>query len=89
MDGRGSLSEDPAFKKLADYFKANGDKVNISDLFAADPDRFSKFRYTIMMTLVKVTALRAAVGLAVTLSATLSAVFGTNGLTLGVFSASL
>ena len=44
MDGRGKLTEDPAYLKLKEYFDKNGDKINIAKLFAGDADRFKKFR---------------------------------------------
>jgi hypothetical protein len=44
MDGRGGLTQDPAFLKLKDYFDTNGKSINIANLFSADPQRFSTFR---------------------------------------------
>ncbi len=44
MDGRGPLTGDEAYKKLQDYYNKNGAGINIANLFASDPDRFSKFR---------------------------------------------
>ena len=44
MDGRGALTQDPAFKKLKEYFDKNGGSINIVKMFQDDPDRFQKFR---------------------------------------------
>lgn len=44
MDGRGALTQDPAFIKLKEYFDKNGTAINIANLFAADNDRFKNFR---------------------------------------------
>jgi len=43
MDGRGALSEDPAFQKLKALHAKKGNSINIANLFAADPKRFEKF----------------------------------------------
>jgi len=43
MDGRGALTQDPAFKKLKEYFDKNGGSINIVKMFQDDPDRFQKF----------------------------------------------
>merc|ERR1712002_299715 len=43
MDGRGALSEDPAFQKLKALHAKKGNSINIANLFAADPERFEKF----------------------------------------------
>ncbi|XP_013777447.1 glucose-6-phosphate isomerase [Limulus polyphemus] len=37
------LRDDPAFKKLQDYYDRNGSKINMLQLFNEDPDRFKKF----------------------------------------------
>ena len=44
MDGRGGLTQDPAFQKLKEFHEKNGDSINIANLFSADPERFEKFR---------------------------------------------
>ena len=44
MDGRGALSEDPAFQKLKALHAEKGNSINIANLFAADPERFEKFQ---------------------------------------------
>ena len=49
MDGKGSLSDDVAFKALQDYYNKNGDKLNIPQMFKEDADRFQKFRYVMML----------------------------------------
>ncbi|KAL0861305.1 hypothetical protein ABMA27_008864 [Loxostege sticticalis] len=38
-----SLRKDPAFQKLQEHFNANGEKLNISQLFQQDAGRFDKF----------------------------------------------
>lgn len=38
------LTKDPVWQKLLEYFTANGQKINIADLFKADPKRFDKYR---------------------------------------------
>merc|ERR1739838_763075 len=43
MDGRGGLTQDPAFQKLKEFHEKNGDSINIANLFSADPERFEKF----------------------------------------------
>merc|ERR1711936_984187 len=43
MDGRGALSEDPAFQKLKALHAKKGNSINIANLFAADPERIEKF----------------------------------------------
>jgi len=43
MDGRGALTQDPAFQKLKEFHEKNGDSINIANLFSADPERFEKF----------------------------------------------
>ena len=48
MDGRGALSEDPAFLKLKELHAKKGDSINIANLFSSDPERFEKFRYVII-----------------------------------------
>ncbi len=45
MDGRGPLSEDPAYQKLQAYFDQNGASINIAKMFEADSERFKTFRY--------------------------------------------
>ncbi|XP_033254743.1 glucose-6-phosphate isomerase-like [Drosophila miranda] len=37
------LNEEPAFKKLQEYYDANHNQIVIKDLFVNDPKRFSKF----------------------------------------------
>ena len=44
MEGRGPLTSDEAYKALQAYFDSNGNKIDINDSFAKDPDRFNKFR---------------------------------------------
>lgn len=39
------LTTESVYKKLQDYHKENGDKINIKQLFDKDPERFNKFRY--------------------------------------------
>ncbi|KAL7303986.1 hypothetical protein TKK_0003641 [Trichogramma kaykai] len=42
MESKPKLCEEPTWKKLQDYFNANGAKINISKLFQEDPARFDK-----------------------------------------------
>jgi glucose-6-phosphate isomerase len=37
------LTAEPTYKALLDYFNTNGKKLNMSEMFKSDPDRFSKF----------------------------------------------
>lgn len=39
-----ALTNDPNYKKLAEWFKANAGSLNMRKLFEADKDRFIKFR---------------------------------------------
>lgn len=39
-----ALINDPNYKKLDEWFKANGGSLKMRDMFDADKDRFSKFR---------------------------------------------
>lgn len=39
-----ALTNDPNYKKLDEWFKANGSSLKMRDMFDADKDRFSKFR---------------------------------------------
>ncbi|CAM2101066.1 glucose-6-phosphate isomerase [Caretta caretta] len=41
------LSSDPAFRKLAEWYKANATKLVLRQLFEADKDRFQKFSVTL------------------------------------------
>lgn len=43
--GLGDLSQDPVYTKLVAYWKENGSKLDMRDLFKNDPERFKKFRY--------------------------------------------
>ena len=45
MDGKGPLRADGAFQKVQEAFDKGGKDLNIPALFAADADRFGKFRY--------------------------------------------
>lgn len=40
-----ALTNDPNYKKLDEWFKANGGSLKMRDMFDADKDRFSKFRF--------------------------------------------
>ena len=44
MDGRGPLTQDPAYLKLKEHFDEKGASINIAKLFADDADRFAKFK---------------------------------------------
>lgn len=39
-----SLTTEPSWQKLQEYFNANGNKINIKQLFESDAGRFNKFR---------------------------------------------
>lgn len=39
------LTTEAVYKKLQEYYQANGEKLNIKELFAQDAERFNKFRY--------------------------------------------
>ncbi|CAH2097532.1 unnamed protein product [Euphydryas editha] len=43
MEPKVNLKQDPAFKKLQEFYNANGAIINIPQLFQQDPDRFNKF----------------------------------------------
>lgn len=45
MSGKVLLTEDPAYKALADHFRCAGSSLNIKNLFANDAGRFDKFRW--------------------------------------------
>ncbi|CAH0403217.1 unnamed protein product [Chilo suppressalis] len=47
MEPKVNLKEDPAFKKLQEYYDANAGKINILQMFQQDADRFNKFSLTI------------------------------------------
>lgn len=42
--GLGDLSQDQVYNKLIAYWKENGSKLDMRDLFKNDPERFKKFR---------------------------------------------
>nr|WBO25757.1 phosphoglucose isomerase [Polycaena lua] len=43
MDPKINLKEDPAFKKLQEFYNLNAENINIPHLFQQDPNRFSKY----------------------------------------------
>lgn len=43
MSSLPSLTTEPTWQKLQQYFNENGSKINIKDLFEQDPKRFEKF----------------------------------------------
>ncbi|XP_013180264.1 PREDICTED: glucose-6-phosphate isomerase [Papilio xuthus] len=43
MEPKINLKQDPAYKKLQEYYNANAEKINILQLFQQDADRFKKF----------------------------------------------
>lgn len=47
-----ALSNDPNYKKLDEWHKANARSLNMRDMFAADRDRFIKFRLEELYTSV-------------------------------------
>ena len=44
MDPKPSLKSEPAYQKLEALYNSAGKQLNMNDLFAADGQRFSKFR---------------------------------------------
>lgn len=49
MEPKINLKQDPAYKKLQEYYNANAEKINILQLFQQDADRFKKFRYLVIL----------------------------------------
>lgn len=45
MEPKVNLKQDPAYKKLQEFYDVNGGKINIPQLFQHDPERFNKFRF--------------------------------------------
>ncbi|XP_045455843.1 glucose-6-phosphate isomerase [Melitaea cinxia] len=43
MEPKVNLKQDPAYKKLQEFYDVNGGKINIPQLFQQDPERFNKF----------------------------------------------
>ncbi|XP_050671267.1 glucose-6-phosphate isomerase [Leptidea sinapis] len=43
MEPKVNLKRDPAFQKLQEYYNANGNKINIQQLFQQDANRFNKY----------------------------------------------
>ncbi|XP_014665363.1 PREDICTED: glucose-6-phosphate isomerase-like [Priapulus caudatus] len=41
------LTEEPAFKKLQNYYNKNGTNINMREMFSADADRFNKYSITL------------------------------------------
>lgn len=39
-----ALTNDPNYKKLEQWYKANAGSLNMRDMFEEDKDRFNKFR---------------------------------------------
>lgn len=48
-----ALSNDPNYKKLEEWYKAKAGSLNMRDMFAADRDRFIKFRLEELFTSVR------------------------------------
>lgn len=40
-----ALSNDPNYQKLQEWYRANASSLNMREMFAAEPDRFSRFRW--------------------------------------------
>lgn len=38
------LTTEPAYQKLQEYYNANGQNINIKNLFESDAARFDKYR---------------------------------------------
>lgn len=49
------LTTEAVYKKLQDFHKEQGEKINIKDLFSHDADRFKKFRYVFLLRQKKIT----------------------------------
>lgn len=49
MDGNTFLTEDAAFQNLKKYFEEKGKDLNIHQLFVQDPERFNKYRYSMLI----------------------------------------
>ncbi|CAG9792930.1 unnamed protein product [Diatraea saccharalis] len=47
MEAKVDLKQDPAFKKLQEFYNANADKINILQLFQQDSNRFNNFSLNI------------------------------------------
>lgn len=47
-----ALSNDPNYKKLEEWYKTQAGSLNMRDMFAADRDRFIKFRLAELSTSV-------------------------------------
>lgn len=44
MEAKSFLTSDSTWQSLQDYYNKNGNNLVIKNLFAADPDRFNKYR---------------------------------------------
>lgn len=40
-----ALSNDPKYQNLQEWYQANAGSLNMREMFASDPDRFSRFRW--------------------------------------------
>merc|ERR1712142_316628 len=47
MEGKGFLTEEPAYKALQEYYNKHGSSINILDMFKADSGRFDKYSVTL------------------------------------------
>ena len=45
MDAKPSLKAEPAFQRLEALYNSSGKQLNMNELFAADAQRFDKFRW--------------------------------------------
>lgn len=45
-----ALIDDPNYRKLKEWYKASGGSLKLRDMFAADRDRFIKFRWEQLST---------------------------------------
>lgn len=52
MEARAPLSSETAWQQLQEYYNKNKNEINLQKLFAADPDRFKKFRYFKKLNLI-------------------------------------
>jgi len=47
MEGKGFLTEEPAYKALQEYYNKHGGSINILEMFKADTGRFNKYSLTL------------------------------------------
>lgn len=50
MSGKVLLTDDAAYKALAEHYASTGSSLNMKNLFANDSDRFDKFRWDLIVS---------------------------------------